>query len=110
MQDVDRPADVQSLAEPARARGARVKMETCRRAARSELFDGIVGSRGRRRDIRQRSAVGSSEPESAVGQAFQLESLLVDGAVVPATEHREVGEGRGAAVCPVADVMTLTEG
>ena len=50
-----------------------------------------------------------AEPELAVGVSIHLVALLVDRAVVPATEQREVRERGRAAVRPVADVMPLAE-
>jgi hypothetical protein len=40
---------------------------------------------------------------------MDLEALLVDRAVMPATQHGEVRERRRAALRPVAQVMSLTE-
>ena len=57
----------------------------------------------------QRSSVRSPEPQLAVGPSFHLISLLVHGAVMAATEHREIRECGGTALSPVADVMPMTE-
>jgi hypothetical protein len=48
--------------------------------------------------------------QRAVGLSIDLKTLLVNGAMVPATEHGEVRECRRAALCPVFDVMPLTAG
>src|SRR2546429_6061661 len=74
---------------------------------RPERRDRIGGQRDRRRDVGQEAAVRPPEPERAVGLWIDAIALLVDRAVVPATEQREVGERGGAALCPVADVMPL---
>ena len=41
--------------------------------------------------------------------AIHLIFLLVNGAVMPATEQREIRERSGTAVCSVANVMSLAE-
>ena len=109
MQDVDRPAHIQSLAQPGRAGRPRVEAEPLRVVLRPERLDRIGGHRGRRRDLGQRPAVRPPEPERAVGLSIDLIALLVDRAVVPATEQSEVRERGRAALCPVTDVMPLAE-
>ena len=54
-------------------------------------------------------AVRPLKSELAVGLSVHLVPLLVIRAVVPATEQGEIRERRRAAVCPVTDVMALTE-
>jgi hypothetical protein len=49
------------------------------------------------------------EPQRPVRPARDLKALLVDGAVMPAAEHREVRERRRAPVGPVVEVMALAE-
>ena len=63
----------------------------------------------RTRDIGQQPPVRSAEPELAIGLSIDLEALLVNGAVVPATEQGEIREGGGAPLGPVTDVMALAE-
>ena len=109
MQDVDHPAHVEALAQPPRARRQRVQVEPCRFIPCSERLDGIGGDCWWRRDIGQRSSVRSPEPQLAVGLSVHLISLLMDGAVVAPTEHREVRERGGPALGPVAEVMALAE-
>jgi hypothetical protein len=41
MQDVDRPTDVETLAEPVRGRGGRVEVEPCRLVLRAKHRHGI---------------------------------------------------------------------
>jgi hypothetical protein len=49
------------------------------------------------------------EPKLAIGLSLELVALLVNGAVVPATEHGEIRERGGAALGPVTDVMALAD-
>src|SRR5881296_978451 len=107
--DVDRPAHVQALAEPTRARCPRVDAEPLRLVPRPEGLDGIGGYRSGRRHLGQELPVRAPEVELAVGLSIHLVALLVDRAVVPATEQREVRERRRAAVRPMTDVMPLAE-
>ena len=109
MQDVDRPAHVETLSKPAGARRPRVRMKSSRLVPRSERPDGIVGDRRWRRDVGQRFPVRPPKSKLAVGLSFHLIPLLVDRAVMAAAEHREVRERGGPALGPVADVMALTE-
>jgi hypothetical protein len=109
VQDIERPAHVERLSQPARARRPRAQVKPSRCVPSSEHPDGIVGNRRRRRDIGQKSSVRSPESQLAVGLSFHLIPLLVDGAVMAPTEHREVRERGGSAVSPVTDVMTLAE-
>jgi hypothetical protein len=76
---------------------------------RPERCDGIPPHHGSLRHLRQRAPVRPPEPERAIGAARDLKALLVDGAVMPAAEHREVRERRRAPVGPVVEVMALAE-
>ncbi len=67
----------------------------------------VAGHRGRRWNRFEVSPVGPSELKRAVGMSLYPEALLVDGAVVAATEQGEVRERGGAALRPVADVMAI---
>src|SRR5438093_10892876 len=109
MQDVDRPAHVQALPQPARGGSPRVQDEPLRIVPRSQDFYRIAGHRGRRRDLGQRPAVRAAERKLAVRLSIKLVALLVNGAVVPATEQGEIRERGGAPVGPVTDVMPLAE-
>ena len=51
MQDVDRVAEIQALAQPGRAGCARVEPEPLRVVLRAERLDRIGGHRGRGRDV-----------------------------------------------------------
>jgi len=84
-----------------------VEAEPLRVVPRPKGLDGIGGYRNGRRHLGQEPPVRTPEPELAVGLSIHLVALLVDRAVVPATEQREVRERRRAAVRPVADVVPL---
>ena len=86
-----------------------MEAESLRVVLRPQGLDRIGGHRGRRRDLGQGPAVRPPEPKRAVGLSIDLIALLVDRAVVPATEQREVRERGWAALRPVTDVMPLAE-
>ena len=73
-----------------------MEAEPLRVVPRPEGPHRIGGHRGRRRDLGQGPAVRPPEAERAVGAALDPVALLVNRAVVPATEEREVRE-RGQA-------------
>jgi len=110
MQDVDRPAHIEALPQPPRARRPRVHAQPLRIVPLSERLDWIGGHGGRGRDLGQELAVRPPEPERAIGLSIELIALLVDRAVVPATEQRKVRERGRSTLRPVADVMSLAEG
>ena len=109
MQDVDCPGEIQALPQPTGARRPRVKAEAPLLVLRPQSLDRIGGHRGWRRDLGEGPAVRPPEPEGTVGLSLHVVALLVDRAVVPATEHGEVRQRRGAPVRPMADVMPLAE-
>jgi len=109
MQDVDGPAHIQSLPEPARACRPRSETQAVGVVASAESLDGIPGHRNRQRHLRERVAVGSPEPERPVGPARDLKPLLVDGAVMPAAQQREIRQRGWAPMRPVAEMMPLAE-
>jgi hypothetical protein len=76
---------------------------------RAERLHGISGYFRRRWDLGQEPTVRATEAKLAVGLSVDLVALLVDAAMVPATEQGEVRERRGAAVGPVTDVMALAD-
>ena len=90
MQNVDRPAHVQALSQPARHRRPRVNTKALRVVPRTERLDGIGRHRRRRRAFGQDPAVRPSEAKLAVGLSLQIVALFVDCAVVPTTEEGEV--------------------
>ncbi len=61
------------------------------------------------RDLGQKPAVRAAESKLAVGLSIHLVAVLVNGAVVPSTEHGEIRERGGAPLGPVTDVMSLAE-
>jgi hypothetical protein len=75
----------------------------------SECLNRIDWQRDRRRNLGQGPAVGPPEPERAVGLSIDLIALLVDRAVVPATQEREVRKRGRAALRPVAEMVPLGE-
>src|SRR5439155_760369 len=109
MQDVDRPAHVQALPQPTRCRSPRMQDEPLRLVPPSDGLHGIVGHLVRKRDLGENPPVRTAEPKLAVRLSIELVALLVDRAVVPATEQGEIRERRGAPLCPVTDVMALAE-
>jgi len=90
MQDADRPAHIQALPEPARARRPRVEAEPLRLVPRLEGLSGIGRHRDWRRNLGQGPAVRPPEPERAVGLSIDLVAFLVHRAVMPATQQGEV--------------------
>jgi len=109
MQAVDRPAHVQGLAQPARGRGLRVQPKSLRLVPRSKDLDGIAAHLRRWRDLGQEPPVRAAEAKLAVGLSRDLIALLVDRAMVPATQQGEIRQRGWAAVRPVTDVMALAE-
>ncbi len=107
MQDVDGPSQIQRLPEPAGARCPRAYAKSLRVVTRAERLDGITGHGGRRWHLRQRAAVRAPESERPIGPARDLIPLLVDGAVMPAAQKREVRERGGASAGPVTEMMPL---
>ena len=107
VQDVDRPAHVQAFPQPTWHRRPRVNAKPLRLMPRSQNVDGVVRQLWRRRHFGQRPAIRAPESELAVGLSLDVVTLLVNGAMVPATEQGQVRERRGATVGPVADVMAL---
>ena len=77
--------------------------------ARSEDLHGIAKPLGRSRDLGQDPAVGATEPKLAVRLSIELVALLVDGAMVPATEQGQIRERGWATLGPVTDVMSLAD-
>jgi hypothetical protein len=72
-------------------------------------FHGIPAHLRDRRDVGQKTAVGTAEAKLTVSQSIDLVTLFVNSAVVTATEHGEIRERGRASVRPVADVVALTE-
>jgi hypothetical protein len=79
MHDVDRPAHVQALSQPTRARRPRVDAEPLRLVSRSQDLDSIAAHLRRARDLGQEPAVRASEAKLAIRLSVDLVALLVDG-------------------------------
>ena len=109
MQDVDRPAHIQAFPQPTRARCPRVEAKPERFVLRSHVVHGIIRQLWRRWRFGQWPAVRAPESQLAVGLAVDLVALLVNGAVVSATEQGQVRERGRPSLCPMADVMALAE-
>ena len=77
--------------------------------SRSQDLNSIAAHRRWTRDLEQEPAVRAAELKRAVRLSIELVPLLVDGAVVAATEQREIRERGGAALRPVTNVMALAE-
>ena len=105
VKDVDRPADIQSRAEPART--LRMDVETARKVVGPKSTDRIGGHSGRMWDFWERSPVRPAELERTVEPTLHAEALLVDRAMMPAAEQREVRQRRRPTLRPVADVVAL---
>jgi len=79
VQDVDRPAEVEALAAPARAPPPCVDRQAARSIRRDQRPDRVGRHRRRRRDFEDRSAARRAEVERPVGVPLDLVALLVDG-------------------------------
>jgi hypothetical protein len=107
MEDVDRPANVESSPEPRGARGARVEPKAIGGVMSLERRDRIRGHRGSRRDPRQRAPVRSRESKRTVLRARHARAFLVKRAVMAAAQEEEIRQGRGPTLGPVLHVMPL---
>jgi hypothetical protein len=87
----------------------RVQDEALRIVSRSQNLDRIAAQLRRTRNVGQRPAVRAPEPKLAVRLSVEVVALLVDSAVVAATEQREIRQRGGTALRPVTDVMALAE-
>ena len=94
MQDVDRPADIQAFAPPARRRGVRVHVQPVRSMPRAEITHGITRRLGRWRDIGDDAPIRPAEPQLAIRVAIDLVALLVDGAMVTARASSAIATDR----------------
>ena len=90
VQDVDRPAHIQPLPEPAGACRPRVDAKAVRVVTSAERLDGISRYCGRCGHLGQWAPIRPPESELPVGPARDLVALLVHRSMMPATEHREV--------------------
>ena len=90
MQDVERVTQIQSLAQPGRARRSRVEAESLCVVLRPQSLGRIRGHYGQGRYLGQQPAVRPPESERAVGLSIDLIALLMHRSMVSATEQREV--------------------
>jgi hypothetical protein len=84
-----------------------MKMKPLSDVSRLENLHWIGGHRVRRRHLGQRPTIGPSELERAVWVSIDLVALLVDRAVMPATEQGEVRKRGRAPLRPVTEMMPL---
>jgi hypothetical protein len=78
MQDIDRIAHVEALAEPGRRGGVAMQAEARRPVSLPEPSNGIPGKRWRRWHCRQRSSVRAEEPQRgrpALGPVLEVMTL-----------------------------------
>src|SRR5206468_9491519 len=78
--------------------------------SRSQHIYRITMQRGRRRNIRKRPTIRSSEQERTARLTLDSIALLVHGPVVPPAQKREIRERSGPTSSPVPEMMPLTEG
>lgn len=109
MQDGERPADVEPLAQPAGACRPRVEAKSQRGILRVQRMNRIRGHRGRRRHLREGAAIRPPELERAVGPSRDPVALFVDRVVMAAAQEDQVAERGRAALGPVTHVMTLSD-
>ena len=109
VQDIERPGDIQALSGPAHGRGVRPDVEPEPGIRGAEGLQWIGGHEGWRRHVGQHPAVRTPELQRAVGMSDDPITILVHGAVMAATEQREIRERRRAPGRPVPDVMALAE-
>jgi hypothetical protein len=109
MQDIDGPAHIERLPEPAGECRARVEAQAHLVVTRAQHRDGILAHGRRRRYLGKRPAIRSPEPEDPVGPARDLIALLVNGAMMPTAQKGEVRQRGGPALGPVLEMMPLAE-
>ena len=90
MHDIDRVAHIQPLPQPARARRPRVEMKSLPLVLRAERPHRIGRHCYGRRNFGQEPAVRPPEPERFISLPLDVIPLLVNRAVMPATEQREI--------------------
>jgi hypothetical protein len=82
VEHVQRIADVQALAEPARGRAVRVQFQSLRFVPGPDRLARVVLDGHARWDVEDRIAVGMAELQLAVRLPFDLVAPFVDGAVM----------------------------
>ena len=109
MEHVDRVAHVEGLTKPVRGRGVGVQVQPRCLVPRSQDVEWFPGDLGGRRHLGQEPAIRPAEPQLTLRLSLDLVPLFVDGAVVSATQNREVGQRGRPALGPVPDVMALPD-
>ena len=109
MQNIDRPADIESLSTPLRTRRPRIDVDSAPDVHGPKGVNRIGGHHRHRRDVGQHSPVRPPELQRVVGLSGHLIALFVHGSVMPPTEQREIGQRRRAAGRPMTDVMPFAE-
>jgi hypothetical protein len=90
MQHVDRVSDIEPLPLPTRRRGPRVHDNPRRIVVRFDGADGVSRSLRRAGHVRYDTTVRTAEAKLAIGLSIDLIALLVNSAVMAATEQHEV--------------------
>src|SRR5580765_1636994 len=109
MQHIDRPAHVETLAEPRGARRARVETQPFGLMLGLEPVDGVIRHRDGDWYVGEYAAVRAPEQEAAIGHSCDLVPVLVDRAMVAPTEQDQIRQHGRAAVRPVLHVVPLAD-
>src|SRR4030095_2271653 len=109
MQHVDGVSDVEPRSLPSWSCGPWTHDDPGLLVVRLDSSDRVGRSFRRARHIGYHTTIRAAEARLTIWLSIDLIALLVDGAVMAATEQDEVRERRGAALSPVADVVSLTK-
>jgi hypothetical protein len=107
VQNVDRPAQIQTFSGPVGMGRVRTELKPLRDVTDPEHRDRIPLAPGRCRHLREEAAIGPPELERPVGPTRRLIALLVHRPVMPAAEQRQIRERGGAALRPVVEMVSL---
>ena len=107
MKDIDRVTEIERLTSPVRYGRLRVQRQAILLVPCAQHRYGIRRYRGWQRHFVHDSPIGPPELKRTVRLALEVKSLLLDRAMVPATQKREIRELRGPALSPVTDVVRL---
>src|SRR5262245_47225451 len=107
MQDIDGVAHIERLTSPIRYGRPRVQGQSILLVPHAHHGDGIRRHGGWQRHVMNDPPIGPPELKRAVRMALDLIALLVDRAMVPATQEREIRELRWPTLSPVTDVVSL---
>ena len=109
MEHVDGVPDVETLAQPARTRGAGVDVEPLGDVRGTQRFDWVRGHDRWGWHSGQLPTVRTPEPQSAVGLPSHPVAVFVHGAVVSAADQYEIGQDGRPTVGPMAKVVALSD-